>query len=158
MHFNWNIFGILYSSHLFSQCPVMMVIGHVLWWTGIRSWVTFVTDVTKGSSGKEGFRDRGFRAHPILEAGMRGNQSHYTHLSKNISHRLASRQIWWRHCLNWDSLFLGWRGLCRCHGRQGHNLQRGENENSVEPDLLNLDQTSESLMPGGLLSIYLNTM
>lgn len=50
-------------------------------------------------------------------------------------------------------------GLQRCGGpcrwsQQGGNLQRDENENSVQTDFINLDPTLEESMPGGSLSAY----
>jgi hypothetical protein len=40
----------------------------------------------------------------------------------------------------------------------GQLPQKGENENSIPIDIINLDQTSGSLMAGGSLSVHLNTV
>lgn len=45
-------------------------------------------------------------------------------------------------------------GSCRCHTRK-QAMWRDENEILVQSDFINLDQTSQSIMPGRSLSAYL---
>ena len=50
------------------------------------------------------------------------------------------------------------KGAPQVSWEAGTQSPKGKNENLFETDLFNLDQTSGSLIPGGLLSVYLSTM
>lgn len=78
-------------------------------------------------------------------------------LSKKNFHRLAYRQILWRHFPN-GFLFPDLGSLGRFHGRQRIDPQKGENENPIEIDVTNLDQTLGSMMPGGIIILFSNIL